>query len=204
MNKIGILAYGSLIEDPGIEMKPLISKIINDVRTPFNIELARTSRLRDGAPTVVPVESYGAPVQAVILVLHESVEIENAKDMLWRRETRNEKTNKHYKKPTNPSSNQVVVAEISELGGIDLVLYTKIGANIDNPTPEKLANLAIKSARGKAGLEGKDGISYLIDLKKQNINTPLMSRYEEEVLKLVGASSLSEALNIVQTNKLNP
>jgi cation transport regulator ChaC len=198
MSKIGILAYGSLIDDPGVELKPLISEKIKDIETPFNIEFARSSRSRNGAPTVVPVEGYGGAVQAVILVLNDDVEIEIVKDLLWRRETRNENSNKHYQNPINPSDNQVVVGEISELSGIDIILYTKIGANIDTPTPEKLANLAIESAKGRSGEEGKDGISYLIALKKQSIKTPLMPQYEEEILKSVGASSLSEALNLVR------
>ena len=200
MSKIGILAYGSLIEDPGVELKPLISERISDVNTPFNIEFARSSQSRDGAPTVVPVESYGASVKAVILVLSEVVEIEKAIDLLWRRETRNETSNRHYKNPINPSLNQVVVIEAGELNGINQVLYTKIGANIDSPTPEKLANLAVKSTYENAGSEGKDGISYLMSIKRQNITTPLMPQYEEEILKKVGASSLPEALKLVREN----
>jgi hypothetical protein len=86
------------------------------------------------------------------------------------------------------------------LGGMEVVLYTKIGANIDAPTPQKLAVLAIGSARGKAGSEGKDGISYLMSVKRQNINTPLMAQYEKEILKSVGAYSLPEALAIVRGN----
>lgn len=198
MSKIGILAYGSLIDDPGVELKPLISEKIKDIETPFNIEFARSSRSRGGAPTVVPVEDCGARVQAVILVLNDDVEIEVVKDLLWRRETRNESSNKHYQNPITPSNNQVVIGEIPELSGINIILYTKIGANIDTPTPEKLANLAIQSAKGRAGAEGKDGISYLMALKKQNIKTPLMPQYEEEILKSVGVSSLSEALNLVR------
>jgi cation transport regulator ChaC len=200
MGSIGILAYGSLIEDPGIELEPLISKRISGIETPFNIEFSRSSSSRAGAPTVVPVENCGAPVKAVILVLKDTVEIDNAKDILWRRETRNEKSNKHYSNPKTPTLNQVVVGEATGLGGIDIVLFTKIGANIDSPSPKKLADLAIKSAKGKAGETGKDGISYLISVKNQNIVTPLMPKYEEEIIKAVGGSSLFEALKIVREN----
>jgi cation transport regulator ChaC len=200
MSSIGILGYGSLIEDPGVELKPLISKTITDIETPFNIEFARSSQSRDGAPTVIPVVNCGSPVKAVILVLSESVDVEKARDLLWRRETRQENSDKHYPNPINPSSNQVVVAEVARLGGIEIVLYTRIGANIDAPTPKKLAALAIESARGKAGSEGKDGISYLMSMKRQNIDTPLMAEYEVEILRSVGASSLSEALTIVRGN----
>ena len=166
MSSIGILAYGSLIENPGAELQPLISKKITDIQTLFNIEFSRSSRLRGGAPTVIPVVNYGSPVKAVIMVLDGSVDVEKAKDLLWRRETRQENSDKHYPNPINPSSNQVEVAEIAELGGIETVLYTKIGANINPPTPQKLATFAIKSARGKAGMEGRDGISYLMSVKR--------------------------------------
>lgn len=75
----------------------------------------------------------------------------DAKDLIWRRETRNEDTNEKYSPPSNPGPNHVMVEEISSLGGIDNVLYTKIGSNIKLLTPEHLADLAICSARGKAG-----------------------------------------------------
>ena len=200
MSNIGILAYGSLIEDPGVELEPLVSGRIADIETPFNIEFARSSKSRDGAPTVIPVLDCGSPVKAVIHVLSEKVDIEQAKNLLWRRETRQENTDKHYPNTINPSSNQVTIEEIGGLGGMEVVLYTKIGANIDAPTPQKLAVLAIGSARGKAGSEGKDGISYLMSVKRQNINTPLMAQYEKEILKSVGAYSLPEALAIVRGN----
>ena len=200
MNRIGILAYGSLIEDPGVELKPLISEKIRDIETPFNIEFARKSSLRDDAPTVVPVEIGGAPVKAVILVLKKHVKMESAKDFLWRRETRNEKSDKHYTTPSNPTVNQVVAGVIDNLGGIETVLYTKVGANIDAPTPEKLAKLAIESAKQKSGSTGKDGISYLISLKGQNISTPLMPEYEEKILSLLGVNKIEVALDAARKN----
>jgi hypothetical protein len=50
MGGIGILAYGLLIFDPGIEIEPLIVQRITTL-TPFPVEYARISRTRDGAPT---------------------------------------------------------------------------------------------------------------------------------------------------------
>lgn len=200
MASIGILAYGSLIADPGIELESLILEKIIDIDTPFNIEFSRSSSSRDGAPTVVPVEGYGASVKAVILVLKDTVTIDNAKDILWRRETRNETSSKPYPNPPNPRPNQVVIGEITGLGGVETVLFTKIGANIDSLSSKKLADLAIKSAKGEAGKKDKDGISYLISIKNQNIVTPLMPEYEEEIIKAVGGSSLAEALKNVLKN----
>ncbi len=200
MSKIGILAYGSLIEDSGVELEPLISEKISGIETPFNIEFARSSKSRNGAPTVVPVEVHGASVTAVILVLNENVGIEDAKNFLWRRETRNERTKKKYPNPTNPTLNQVVVETVSDLGGIETVLYTKIGANIDSPTPEKLAELAVKSTKLEAGSNGKDGISYLLSLKSQNITTPLTDEYEKKILELLNVTKLEDAHQAARQN----
>ena len=194
MSKIGILAYGSLIEDPGIELEPLISEKIEGIETPFNIEFARSSSSRGGAPTVIPVESNGVSVKAVILVLNEDVEIEESKDILWRRETRNKDSGKKYPNPKDPTPEQVVVEAVSDLGGIQTVLYTKIGTNIDPLTPQKLAELAIASAKSKEGSNGRDGISYLLSLKRQNITTPLMPEYEQHILQILGVTKLEDAL----------
>lgn len=200
MDKIGILAYGSLIEDPGCEIEPLIKRRIQDVQTPFKIEFSRKSSSRDNAPTVVPVEEGGATVNATILVLCDEVEEEQAMDLVWRRETRKETSDKHYQFPVNPSVNQVVVETIQNYSGVETVLYTRIGANISNPTPLNLAKLAVESAKGKAGKTGKDGISYLMSVKHQDISTPLMPDYEKDILVLTGAQSLEEALKIASEN----
>jgi len=54
------LAYGSLIDDPGSEIQPVIARLIEGVETPFKVEFARSSEKRDGAPTLVPVKEGGA------------------------------------------------------------------------------------------------------------------------------------------------
>jgi hypothetical protein len=41
--KIGILAYGSLIDDPGAKIEPFIFHRVV-CRTPFKVEFARTSK----------------------------------------------------------------------------------------------------------------------------------------------------------------
>lgn len=60
---------------------------------------------------------------------------------------------------------------MEDFKNLDYVLYTKIGANIENPTAEKLSDLAIESAKEEAGKQGKDGIGYLVSVKKQGIET---------------------------------
>lgn len=199
MGKIGILAYGSLIEDLGAELHSYIVDRITNVEIPFNIEFARKSRTRGDAPTVIPVESGGGQVKATILVLKAGTTVEEAEDLLWRRETRNESSDNHYKRPRNPGQNNVLVeSSISGLEGIDCVLYTKIGANIAEPTAEKCATLAIESAKSSAGKSGKNGINYLLSLKRQGVTTPLMEEYEKEILAQTKTSSLEEAIKLLQ------
>ena len=75
---VGILAYGSLISDPGAEISSVTARRIRNVRTPFRVEYARKSRKRDYPPTVVPVAEGGAQVRAEIPVLDDEVAVEKA------------------------------------------------------------------------------------------------------------------------------
>jgi len=196
---IGILAYGSLIEDSGDEIKPLIEDRIKDVKTPFKIEFARTSTTRDGAPTLVQYEK-GSFVDGQILVLKDDISLSEAKDLLYRRETRNEGTCKKYKEVKNltkeEKENKVIVEIIEDFSGLDTVIYTSISRNIKikDLTADNLSERAIKSAKGKAGKNAKDGISYLISVKRQSITTPLMEAYEKEILNKMDCDTLENAL----------
>jgi hypothetical protein len=202
MCAVGILAFGSLIEDPGVELTPVIVRRIEGVKTPFPVEFARSSRSRDGAPTVVPVERGGCTVCAVILVLDTAIGVQQGADLLWRRETRNEESDKHYGTPKKSGPDQVVVSRLCDFHGVGTVLYTSIAANIFEPTPSVLAKLALASAKGEAGVDGKDGISYLLSLKRQGVQTPLMPEYESAILRLSGAPTLEAALDEIRTQSL--
>ena len=196
---IAILAYGSLIEDPGTELKPLISGRIQGIETPFSIEFARSSRSRAGAPTLVPVDVGGAPVSAVLLVLNAEVDRAQAEDLLWRRETRKESSDNHYVRPTGPGDDCVLVECANGLAGVETVLFTKIGANIKKRTPEYLAELAIDSARGEVGARKADGIIYLASAIRQGIETPLLAEYQAAILRKTGAANLKEAHEMVRS-----
>jgi hypothetical protein len=193
--RLGILAYGSLLEEPGGELAPLIVERISGTQTPFRIEFFRSSPMRGGAPTVVPVENAGASVRGTVLVLHDSVSIEHARDLLWRRETRREGTGQRYQEPTGTADpNQMIAEELPNFAGVATVLYARFGPTLSNPTPDELAVLAIRSATTEAGKRDRDGISYLISLKRQGIVTPLMPAYEQAVLERTRAASLEAAL----------
>jgi hypothetical protein len=42
--------------------------------------------------------------------------------------------------------------------------------------------------------DGRDGISYLLDVKRNGILTPLSGRYEHEILRRMKTRSLDDAL----------
>ena len=193
MPRIAIIAFGSLIEDPGDEICPLLTDRINGVRTPFSIEFARTSSTRDGAPTLIPVDLGGSTVNAVLLVLDSAVGVGDAKSLLWRRETRRESSGERYARPTNPGPNHVLIECIPDFPGFEMALYTKIDANIAEPNADYLSDLAICSARAKAGADGKDGISYLASVIRQGITTPLLPAYRAAILRKTEARDLNEA-----------
>ncbi|MCR8556916.1 hypothetical protein KXD93_04655 [Mucilaginibacter sp. BJC16-A38] len=201
-HSIGILAYGSLIDDPGKELEELIIDRI-PCQTPFNVEFARLSETRSNAPTLVPCQD-GSPVNAVVLVLdHHRVTLSQAESMLWRRETRTTDTTKNYKPSKEHNPNKVTVLELKNFKAVATVLYTSIGQNtgIMNK-PDILANFAIRSILEKVGEGKKDGIHYLLAAKKNGIQTKLSPQYEAEILKQTETKSLEEA--IAKLDKLRP
>lgn len=189
MSTIGILAFGSLIKDPGVEIGPCIVSR-KSTKTPFPVEFGRLSGTRGDAPTLVP-HNQGGPVNAQVLVLENGVTQADARDMLWRRETRNERSGKRY--PGGNSRNSVVVAMIRDFEGIAMVLYTDFPPNgkVPTPSPTMLAEKAIASvAKAKPGM---DGISYLLQAIQSGIKTPLTDEYVAEVLARTRTRSLEEA-----------
>lgn len=194
-SSVGILAYGSLIADPGIEIGPLIGGRI-DTLPPFPVEYARFSATRGGGPTAAP-HSSGKRVKAKVLVLVDGVALAEARDLLWRRETRNEGPARTYRESGQP--NAVVVRDLRGVCGLEHVLYTDFNpeGKIAAPEPASLADAAIRSV-GRAA-PGKDGISYLIGRLSAGIVTDLTSRYVAEILSRTGASDLAGALHTLRT-----
>ena len=188
--EVGILAFGSLINDPGDELKQKIVLRIK-TQTPFPIEYGRYSGTRGGAPTLVP-HQMGAPVAAEILVLDESVIVDEATDMLWRRERRKVGSGERYVEGS--SANSVLVRQFCHDPRVNTILYTNFhdAGKIPNPTARELAEHAIHSA--EAADEGKDGITYLINAIKCGIETTLTRAYRDEILRQTNTPTLEEAL----------
>ena len=194
----GILAYGSLIPNPGAEIGPVTVRRIGGVETPFRVEFSRSSRVRDRAPTLVPVERGGARVVGVVLVLHDSVSETAAQDMLYRRERNRVGSGDRYADvdPSDPDS--AFLGRLDGFAGLDVVFHAALRANIEEPAPELLARLAIASARAPSGATGRDGIRYLMDAKQSGIVTPLMDGYEAAILRRTGGRDLDEARMIAR------
>jgi hypothetical protein len=189
--KLGILAYGSLIYDPGEELKRKIAMRIK-AKTPFGVEYGRYSgKARGGAPTLVP-HPQGTPVAAEILVMDDDATVEQATDILWRRETGKVGFGDTYVAGTSPNS--VLVARYLDDPCVEAVLYTDFTqeGRIEAPTAAGLAENAIRSVARAP--DGKDGISYLADNIEHGICTPLTDSYRAEILRQTGTSSLTEAL----------
>ena len=190
---VGILAYGSLIDDPGREIEEAWTRTIKGVMTPFHVEFARSSSTRGGAPTLVPY-AEGGYVCAQVLVVDTSTE--DAANQLYRREIDKVGSDRRYKHSNNPGPNKVIVEQLEDQFGLDVVLYISLGATIDEPTAEILAQYAIDSvAEAKPG---KDGISYLKNAMDAGIETPLTAGYVEEILRRTGTLNLSAALEKVK------
>jgi len=199
MSNIGILAFGSVMSDPGKEICPLIVCRI-PTETPFPIEFVRLSSKRGDAPTVAP-HSSGNPVKAEVLVLSDSVQIEEAKSLLWRRETRKEHSGKRYHKSSSPDA--VLICDAPGFCGLGHVLYTdfNLDGKLENPDPHSLACAAIRSV-SKAS-PGQDGISYLMNLIDWGVETSLTRQYENEILTMTGTDSLAEAYELINSRTMS-
>ncbi len=191
---IAILAYGSIINDPKPEIDGATASK-KEVVTPFPVEFARISEKRGFAPTLVKVANRGAKVKGLLFILKPEVTLAEAKNLLWRRETRRVGTGRTYTEPYPPNNNHVLVRTIEVFEGVDLVLYTDfLDAGKVNKTVAELAERAVASAKDNKVEQGLDGISYLIGAKAAGIKTPLLAEYEREILKQTQTDSLEAAL----------
>ena len=192
---VGILAFGSLIDNPGAEIEgALVGRKLN-VRTPFGVEFARSSNKRGGAPTLVPVEQSGAPVSGEILLVNVSEQ--EAKDRLWRREINRVGQGGHYTHHANPGPNTLIIDRYENYEQVSVVPAARFAATIVPLTAARLAELAIESARLER--TGRDGITYLIDTKRNGILTPLSEAYEQEILRRLEVVDLNQALRKIYT-----
>jgi hypothetical protein len=193
VHRVGVLAYGSLLADPGWELEEATATRMNGVTTPFSVEYARRSDRRGGAPTLAPVHVGGSPVGGQILVMHDWVTVEEARDRTYRREMRRVGESDRYRHRDAPKPDDVHLPVIP-LAGVEHVIYTVLGDTIpvDERTPRALAQRAIGSV--KRAPPRLDGITYLHDAQRFGIETPLTAEYEAAILSITGAKDLLAAV----------
>jgi len=197
--RVAILAYGSLVGDPGDELAPLIDER-RPCTTPFAVEFARLSPHRDHAPVLTVVaEGEGDPVDGTLLVLKAGSSVETATCCLWRRETHQVGSRKL---PLGADRHHIRL--LTNLEGLDAVLYWQAEANYPRPEATGLARRAIESARGASGEQRKDGISYLAQVVESGIRTRLTDAYVAAVLKETGADSLEAAWGAARQGSVAP
>ena len=192
---IGILAFGSLIANPGSELVKIIVDR-HSCNTPFPVEYARRTKSRANAPTIVRVpEGMGSSVHGVILVLRQDVKHQNAKNLLYRRELHDDTDETlHYNDIMQRAKGDALVIEtLSTVEGFDEVYYTSLTANFteildtNRPQAQKailLAQAAFDSLVNETFNAGKDGIKYLHDNIEAGIITPLTEPYRQSLLQM--------------------
>lgn len=195
--KIGILAFGSLIDNPGEEIKKLEVERL-DCETPFKVEFARISSSRGKAPTLIPVQddAKGRKAKSKLIVIKDTINLNEAKSILWRRECHITDKSKKFKEPERPTSKNVLIGELENFCNVEKVLYTTflLQEELKDINPERLADFAIESILSKAGMEEKDGIRYLLSAKESGIETEYSKEYEEFILSKTETNSLKEAI----------
>jgi len=199
--RVGILAYGSLLTSPGPELHSLIRKRIDGITTPFSVEFARASVRRSGAPTLTPVETGGTQVTGSLLLLERDVDLERAHHLLYRREINQVESDLTYNPNEPPSPDRVRIELLANFDGCDHVIYAKLPAVLE-PDPVDLARRAIASARASSGAEGRDGITYLMGVRANGIETPLTPAYEREILRQTATTNLSDAHTAARANPI--
>ena len=123
--------------------------------------------------------------------------LRDAQTLVWRREL--DRTDGEYNPSSSPGPNKVRVEPVdARVDGFDVILAVRIGRNIDDLNGERLAELAIESARNEVGVQRRDGISYLIQAKEYGVETPLLDSYEAAIKQQLGVASLADAWKILQ------
>ncbi len=119
-------------------------------------------------------------------------------DRLWRREVNKVGSGGHYVHRAKPGPHTLIIDRHEKLEGLAVVFSARFPATILPLTAEHLAQLAIKSACELGN--GRDGITYLINAKRNGITTPLSDAYEREILRRMEARNLTEALGKIRAS----
>lgn len=171
---LAILAYGSLLDEPGPELAAVVVGRV-PCRTPFGVEYGRASQRWGGGPVLVP-HPDGGPVDGALLLLSGSLPLGAAVDMLADREGL-------------VSGRGVVQVDVP--GQERLVLAASLPRNL--PRPDMLPGALARRAARSAGTGTRNGVAYLRRAMASGVVTPSTDAYARAIMELAGAGSLEEA-----------
>lgn len=202
----GILAFGSLIDEPGSEIGSQITERYMCFKTPFDIEYARSSTSRDGAPTLTKVDHqvWAKRVFARVLALNPSIGEAVTQDMLYRREIDHVgDMSKTY--AAKPAKSPVEIKKLKNFGDNLPIFYACLNPNLPiilnqnislEDKAKHLAECAIRSVTKDTFQSQRDGIRYLDNAFQNGIITALTPLYYKAILDTLGATNLEEARQI--------
>lgn len=170
---VAVLAYGSLIDEPGPELAAVIAGR-RPCRTPFGVEYGRASQRWGGGPVLVP-HPRGAPVAGTLLLLAPGIALGAAVEMVAAREGL-------------PDARGVVAVD---LPGERLVIAASLPRNL--PAPDMRPGALARRAAASVAHGERNGVAYLRRALASGIATPLTAAYRAELLRLAGADTLEEA-----------
>jgi uracil permease len=212
---IGVLVYGSMLSDPGKEIKRYTHQLIPTI-TPFKVEYARKSKNRSNAPVLVPVKEEGANVQAQIIVLNPEITEETAKNFLYRRAINFvDEPAIVYSDKIKHENMGLEIECLNDFENVECVYYTAFTPNIDrvnkpdispDEKAKELAYLSIESVNQDTFCMQRDGIRCLIEDRAAGVKTPLGDAYIREILtRANSATDLNEArLRIAKQKGIYP
>lgn len=211
---IGIMAYGSLISDPGIEIQNRLDRSISDVETPFPVEYARRSGSRNGAPTLVPVPPGRAGfVKGVVLVMKKYSHKDAIQNYLYRRELHavGNKTKVYDHGIQSRRREAMLIESLPGFQDLELVYNTRFPINFGeildpNRDIQEKAMLLARAARvslsSETYLNRLDGIQYLLNNIDNSIITQLVISYMQAILDLAdNALNLADARLLIARQK---
>lgn len=174
---VAILAYGSLLYQPGPELA-LVIVGREPCSTPFPVEYGRASARWGGGPVLVP-HPAGGPVLGALLHLAPSVGLGDAVHMLATREGL-------------PDTRGVV--EVADIGD-GIVLTAALPRNL--PAPDMVPRHLARRALASAATGRRNGVAYLRGAIAAGIRTPCTDAYADAILEITGATTLVDAERLV-------
>ena len=179
--KLGILAFGSLLSNPGKEISRHIVERI-PYTTPFRLEYVMCSTLQGDPPTLGRWQG-GKRVQTFILLLDIDA---TEKGLAMAKEILRKQVGGSISVKWDERSRDFRTLIYHSLRPKGIALP---------PSPRKLARLAVRSVVvcKEMGVPQRNGIRYLLNNIENGIITPLTEEYKKEILLVTRTETLEEA-----------